>query len=669
MFDGLPLSQENTTTELESSTDCYSSKEEQSPKTSDLNLLYPSLPSTSTKDIPVGGRLQRFADHWEELGASEFIVGVLREGYQIGFHGIPPTTHVPCNESTSLDRRKDQLIEDHIQELLQKEAIEEVQGPVIGKSFFSRLFMVPKQNGKWRPVIDLKRLNKYVKVPKFKMETISSVWTSLIPNNFCMSIDLTDAYFHVPVATASRKYLRILRNGRVYQFKALPFGLSSSPWIFTQVIGEVKKMVHKNNILMYNYLDDWLIQVTTFNQGIKHMRFLLKLCDRLGLMVNWEKSELVPSQDFSFIGAKFNLLLERVFPQDKNIEKLQNIIKLFLRFPSQTANIWQSLLGSMTSQQKYVHLARLFTRPIQFHLMENWTQGVDNPQDIVQFPPHLDQYLRWWLDKLTEAEGVPLVHPPFTVRMWTDASKTGWGAHVGKKLYQGDWDSEESDLPINILEMRAVKNALIENNPPEGSNILVSTDNISVMAYINKEGGTHSKDLMTETCSLFNLLMDRGWNLKATYIPGKLNVVADQLSRKGQTLPTEWSIHQQAIDQVFKRWFVPMIDLFATRYNSKCRMFVSPVPDELAIETDALQMDLEGIQAYAYPPHQILGNLLQKFQKTQNCSLIVVAPYWPKQTWLPLLNRLSSQSPYSYLNGKSYCDNQCLTGSIQIQKS
>ena len=98
-------------------------------------------------------------------------------------------------------------------------------------------------------------------------------------------------------------------------------------------------------------------------------------------------------------------------------------------------------------------------------------------------------------------------------------------------MFQGQWSDQERELRINVLEMRAVSYTLIQSSPPPQSKILVATDNKTVMAYINKEGGTRSWFHMKETCSLFKLLMANQWTLKARYIPGSLNVIVDQLSR------------------------------------------------------------------------------------------------------------------------------------------
>ena len=66
-------------------------------------------------------------------------------------------------------------------------------------SFYSWLFLVPKKNGKIRPVIDLSLLNQYIKKQPFKMVTVKSVPQSILINDWAVSIDLTYAYVHIPI--------------------------------------------------------------------------------------------------------------------------------------------------------------------------------------------------------------------------------------------------------------------------------------------------------------------------------------------------------------------------------------------------------------------------------------------------------------------------------------
>ena len=147
--------------------------------------------------------------------------------------------------------------------------------------------------------------------------------------------------------------------------------------------------------------------------------------------------------------------------------------------------------------------------------------------------------------------------------------------------------------------------------------------------------------LWRETIPLIQLAIDHQRTLRARHIPGKMNVIADQLSRSGQVLPTEWSLQPQTVQWVFQQLGSPNVDLFATKFNHKLETYFSPVPDEQALETDAKSIIWEGMFAYAYPPHQLIPRVLEKFRLTQNCHMILIAPLWQNQVWFPELLRMS----------------------------
>ena len=96
-------------------------------------------------------------------------------------------------------------------------------------------FLVSKLHSCWRPILGLD-----------KPSLSETIRTSLQQGEWVTSVDFKDAYFHIPIQEQSRKYLRFHIQGRAYQFKALPFGLSTAPLEFTVIPKEVKLMaIHK----------------------------------------------------------------------------------------------------------------------------------------------------------------------------------------------------------------------------------------------------------------------------------------------------------------------------------------------------------------------------------------------------------------------------------------
>ena len=100
--------------------------------------------------MAVGGRLTQFSARWA-MSTPE-LASIVRHGYKINFED-PPKLTSPCNE-TFLPPDELKIVRQEVQNLLGKGAIEVVQNP--GMGYYSRMFVVPKPDGSWRSIINLK---------------------------------------------------------------------------------------------------------------------------------------------------------------------------------------------------------------------------------------------------------------------------------------------------------------------------------------------------------------------------------------------------------------------------------------------------------------------------------------------------------------------------------
>ena len=91
------------------------------------------------------------------------------------------------------------------------------------------------------------------------MESLTIALSLLRKNDFMASVDIKDAYLHVPVAKDERHYLAMHYKNAIYQWTVLPFGLTSSPRIFTEVMKSAIKVLRKEGVRISFYLDDILI--------------------------------------------------------------------------------------------------------------------------------------------------------------------------------------------------------------------------------------------------------------------------------------------------------------------------------------------------------------------------------------------------------------------------
>ena len=318
-------------------------------------------------DPPVGARLNQCWEKWEALGSSPKVVTTLREGYTLPFRFRPHLTRSPTVISNYHNPTKQAFLVEALHQLINKNAVEPVENPN-SLGFYNRLFLVPKPNNRWRPILDLSTLNTFLNTESFKMETPEIIRTSLQSGEWVTSIDFKDAYFHIPIHSQSRKYMRFHLQGRSFQFKALPFGLSTAPMEFTVVTKEVKLMALQKGIRIHQYLDDWLVRASTHDTCLQHTQTLITLCQELGWLVNREKSELVPQQVFNFVGYQFNLKVGRVRPTEERWQTLTDKIRSILSDLVCPVRKFMSLIGLLTATEKQVHLGRLHMRPIQWHL-------------------------------------------------------------------------------------------------------------------------------------------------------------------------------------------------------------------------------------------------------------------------------------------------------------
>lgn len=606
--------------------------------------LPPPLPQT---DVPVGARIQHFAQTWLQLSQNSWVLQVVQEGLKLSFNSHPPLTGTPVWTRVSKDPSKAAALRKEVAALLEKQAsvvVHKVSSP----GFYSTLFVVPKPNGKWRPVIDLSALNAFIDTPNFKMETTRAVRNAVAPGDFGVSLDLSDAYLHVPIHLSSMKYLRFAVDDVVYAFRALPFGLNLSPWVFTRLMDEVMAIHrHSASAVTSNYLDDILQRHQSPTILEKDLWSLLGLMRSLGWIVNLEKSDLVPSQTFIHLGMLFRTADNRVSLSPKRVDKILTFVTDVLQSDSISARRFLSLLGMMNAATDLLVLGRLFLRPIQFALSDMWSQARGSLEDLLPVSESLKNNLEVWNSRTWLEQGVLLRPPSPTLSICCDASSKGWGAHLLPDFQEtkGVWDPQEALLHINHQELLAAWYALRAwREALSGSAVLVLSDNTTVVSYIRKQGGTFSRSLTKTVRDILLWCREAHILLSVRHIPGRLNVLADSLSRHGQIIHTEWSLHPQVFENIVEIFQRPHVDLFATRWNRKLDCFVSPVPDPLATAVDALSIDWNGMFAYAFPPSVLIPKVLQKVAQS-HCQIILVAPLKWSRSWITLLLDLAVEVP------------------------
>ena len=528
--------------------------------------------------------------------------------------------------------------------MIAKNAIEPAPLPSLG--FYSLMFVVPKVTGGWRPVIDLSTLNGFVAKTKFRMETPATTLRFLRPGDWLFSVDLKDAYFQIPIHPASRPLLRFVWQGRAWQFRALCFGLSTAPQVFTRVMAVVSVRAHERGIRLVRYIDDWLIASEDHDTLLQHRAWLLQLCEDLGILVNMEKSELTPTRSITYLGMDLDTVNALVRPSQKRLSRLADCLQRFRsRAPAPPAIEWLRLLGHMASVEKFTAEGRGRMRSLLFCLSDSWSRESSRFEPVAITPPVLRDLL-WWEDPRSLTSGVPFHEPVPEALLFTDASNIGWGAHLQDFQASGLWDRSESLLHINHKELVAVQRGLQAFLAHlEGLCVQVHSDNSTVVSYIAKQGGTHSRSLCDRTLDLLRWARQHRITLSARFLPGSRNVIADQLSRRGQDIGSEWTLHSDLCQMVWRLWGRPHIDMFATRLTTRLPTYVSALPDPEAWATDAFSVPWNRLWIYAFPPFALLRRVINRIRAAQHLEVILIAPWWPAREWFPDLLELCVDHP------------------------
>ena len=371
-----------------------------------------------------------------------WVVEALRVGYRIPFDRLPPLSERPLSLPVySPQSIKGVALTQELQNLLRKGAVEPApQSP----GFYSRLFLVQKASGSWRPIIDLSTLNGYITSSRFHMETPRSVLSSIRPGDWMISLDLQDAYLQVPVHHDSRCYLRFVVAGKSYQFRVLCFGLTTAPQVFTRIMAPVSAILHRYGVRMLRYLDDWLILASTEIACIQSRDRLLSICTELGIQVNLTKSSLVPTQSLVYLGMEIRSLPFIARPTPVRVDNLIRLIEEFLSTPSPPALLWRRLLGHLSSLTLLVSGGMIRMRLLQLCLKDQWDFLDDQFQ--VSWSPLCREDLLWWSRVAQLREGVSLSLPAPDISFFSDASDVGWGALVGEHHASGLWSHHQKTL-------------------------------------------------------------------------------------------------------------------------------------------------------------------------------------------------------------------------------
>ena len=589
--------------------------------------------ATRLNDFPRQGRLLGWQAHWPPGWPRSVTISGLK--WKWGPEGAPPL------RITRPHRRTSPSILLRIKDLLSQGVIERVHGHI----FLNRLFEVPKKDSNnTRLVLDVSRLNKFIPAHKFRMTTVDMVRQTLRPGWFMASVDLKDAYWHIPIHPRFRPYLAFSAGQNFYQFRVLPFGLNIAPRMFTLMLKPVHARLAALGVQVLMYLDDWLILAPSADLCNSMVSTTLRVGTEMGLQFNLEKSQLTPTRSIQWLGMVWDSTSGTVSLSKDNQQRCRQKLFRTAHCTSISKRQWESLMGSLNHAAAIVPLGRLHTRRLLLESSLTFRSvGRDTP---IPIPQKLQALLSWWTVPARLNHPAAWTTPPPSLTLTTDASDAGWGfqsssGHQG----QGTWTLYQRSWHINIKELHTVLIALSAEPTIRDVTIQILSDNSTTVHCINKQGTSRSRKLQETSEALLELAHQRNLSLQAAYLRGVDNSWADALSRDS-TLSIDWSLTPDCFADICKWAGTPEIDLFASHANHLLPRFISLTHKTQAGGPDAFRTNWNRWNfIYLFPPPntRVLLQVANRLEVFRGRALLI-APWWETQPWFPTLLRLGPRT-------------------------
>lgn len=578
-------------------------------------------------------RLLNSFNEWKALTTDKWVLATV-SGYKIDFDSPPKQEKLPNKICFSEEEIK--IIDLEILNM-QNEGVIELSVPEKGQ-FISNIFIVPKPNGKFRPVINLRELNKFVHYEHFKMETFPFVLELVQKNDFFTSLDLKSAYFSIPIHPSCQKFLKFCWKERLFHFVSLPFGLASAPRIFTKVLKPVYAFFRQIGIRCSYYIDDSLNMHAEKKTCEMNALLMYEKLQALGFVINDEKSVVIATQRITFFGYILDSVLFMVFLPEKKVLKILDLAAKLLLKQKCSIRELASFIGLLINAFHAILEAPMHYRVLE-HLKVESLRLYGTYDGCVVLTEMAKNEIQWWIDNTVRKNGKKIRQAPISYWIQTDSSMDGWGCFCenSKQCIGGRWSQKERSYHINYLELLAIYFALRSwFSDKKDLHIGVKSDNITAIVYVNNMGGMTSNDLDCLSREIWEWCLKRQIFVTAFHLPGQDNVTADYFSRNFSD-STEWMLKKDIFQRLTKQLFIPDIDLFASRLNAQLECYVSWFPDPEADYVDAFSLNWAQFKPYIFPPFKLMGKILNKIIDDKVPVALVVCPFWTKQPWFPLL--------------------------------
>jgi len=614
--------------------------------TSLLSALAPLDDST-----PRHLRLRARLVEWQRIGADHTVLSWIAHGVPLP----PALTYLPASRSRPYHGPLEAPLEDELSRLRSLGVLAPPEVHTVPHLVEHSFFGVPKPNGRARLIVNPRSVNANASPPHYTAESIRTARAAIRRGMWLTRIDLSDAFLHVPLAPDARRAFALRTRNGILVFHALSFGWNHSPVVWQRVIRCPIRHLRRRGIRIFFFVDDFLVLASSPEESASATQTVIDLFLRLGLVVNFAKSELVPAQSLTYLGWRLDTRIDRVSLTDERRESIRSLARRVLRLyhsGSLTCRVLASLAGKVVSAAQLLYRCALHR-----HNMHTCIKGArlahggdwEAPTSLSQ--PALTDVM--WLAHLSRGHAsTRLCRRPVSIILNVDSSATGWGAWAlvrGRRLQShGPHPVDLQGEPSVYTETAGITSAYFALVAPaitRDDHLLVLCDNRCALAYVRDAGGRF-RSVRKHVNPLARHLARTGADISTRHVPGLEQEEAasgpDKLSRRHHT--DDWRCSDATVELIIHHFGAIDLDMMATRASTRARRFWSLRPDPLAERVDALvQSWTQSTHEhwFACPPFNMVAPTLEKLS-LEPAHITMIIPYWPGAPWWPTMMELLS---------------------------
>lgn len=464
----------------------------------------------------VKNRLKANFKFWKNIGACDFVLEVIKNGYSIPFISTPPSSFSKNNKSAN---ENEKFVTGAIKDLVDSGCI-----TCVSKIPFvvNPLSVSTQKSGKKRLILDLRKVNKHIWKGSLKTDYFEK-------NNFMFKFDLKSGYHHFDIAIEFQKYFFCWQEN-YYVFSVLPFGLSSAPFLFTKCLRPLVKYWRSAGINIVLYLDDgWGIN-GDYNSCLNDVKLVKETLIKAGFLINEEKSVWNPCTCLTWLGIVWDSnSFEIKIPESRLADLVTSIKNVYSDLPCTTSRTIAKVTGRIISMSPVLgNITRIMTRYMYMFINErkSWDSRMHlTDQNVISELNvwfHSVQNLN--LRKLTQ-----YVVPSFV--MCSDASDFACGSiSFDGSAFHKMWSLNEKDMSSTWRELKTIELTLdCFKEKLYGKAVTWYTDNQNCVLIINS--GSMKLHLHKLAISILNLCLINLININIQWIPRNKNVEADMVSK------------------------------------------------------------------------------------------------------------------------------------------